>query len=385
MPSESVIAHRESRKVNSHFPTRFSLWQTTSPRMEPVMLRTMIRLKLPDRLLRRPRPRTVVRLVIALAVCVVVLELLRVMAWTNKHELVAGKIFRTAQLSGPQLTSYVKVNDIKTVINLRGFSPGPESPWYAEEARTTHALGISQEDITLSANRLPPRAELVRLIEILDRTEYPVLIHCKRGADRTGLAATLVLLLYSDANLDRARRQLWPRYGHFQFGRTAAMDDFYHRYEAWLGERDHTPTLLRDWIANHYLPGPASGTLVAIHSDKPFPAKANTWSAVRVKATNTSQENWEFQPGNYAGIHVQFTVQNELGEQVASGQAGLFRKSVPPGESLELTLAVPPIPQAGLYTLRADLMNGTGAAVPIRQTGFYQFGADPLMMHVKVE
>ena len=46
------------------------------------------------------------------------------------------------------------------------------------------------------------------------------------------------LLLYTDAALARARRQLWPRYGHFRFGRTAAMDAFLDRYETWLAESD---------------------------------------------------------------------------------------------------------------------------------------------------
>jgi protein tyrosine phosphatase (PTP) superfamily phosphohydrolase (DUF442 family) len=348
------------------------------------MLRDLIRCRLLKPVLRRPSWRTVGRLAVAGILFLLLLEALRVLAWTNTHEIIPGKVYRTAQLSGDGLKAYIADKGIKTVINLRGFCPGDHAPWYREEIRATFALGVSQEDITFSANRLPPPTELKRLIEVLDRTEYPIAFHCKRGADRTGMTAAIVMLLHTDASLDRARRQLWPRYGHFRFGRTAAMDEFFDRYEAWLAGRDHAPALFRDWAANHYSPGPASGTLVAAHGNGPFPVTVGKWAAIKVTATNTAAEPWEMRPGNYAGVHVQFTVQEADGDTVYSGQAGLFRRTVPPGEAVELTLAVPPLPP-GKYLLRADLMNATEAGVPIRQTGFYQFGADPLLVNMEVK
>ncbi|QEL15424.1 tyrosine-protein phosphatase [Limnoglobus roseus] len=349
------------------------------------MLRDLIRCRFTKLAVRRPSWRTVRRTVVGVGLLLVGLEVFRVVAWTNKHELLPGKVYRTAQLNEDGLREFIEAKGIKTVINLRGFCPGPEAPWYAAEVRTTQDLGVSQEDVTLSANRLPPPVELRRLIEILDRAEYPITFHCKRGADRTGLTATVVMLLFTDASLDRARRQLWPRYGHFRFGRTAAMDDFFDRYESWLAGRDHTPALFREWAANHYTPGPASGTLTSPHEDTIVAAKPDAWAAIPITATNTSGEPWELRPGNYAGVHVQFTVHNDRGDIIHTGQAGLFRKTVPPKESLPLTLAVPPLGTPGLYTLRADLMNADEAAVPIRQTGFYQFGSFPLLLFLQVK
>ena len=60
------------------------------------------------------------------------------------------------------------------------------------------------------------------------------MLHCQRGADRTGLAATVVRLLFTDDSVGKARRQLLPRYGHFRVGRTAVIDQFFDYYEAWL-------------------------------------------------------------------------------------------------------------------------------------------------------
>lgn len=349
------------------------------------MLRDLLRQKLPKLTLRRPRARSVVRLILVLALLPVGLEAARVLVGNNRHEVLPGRVYRSNQPSPAALREFLASHEIKTVINLRGYCPGDHTPWYKEEIRATSEFGVSHEDITFSANRLPAPSELKRLVEVLDRSEYPILFHCKQGADRTGLTAALVQLLYTDATLDRARRQLWPRYGHFRFGRTAAMDEFYDRYESWLAGRAHTPALIREWIANHYSPGPASGTLLVRDGKDAWPAKTGQWTAVPVVARNTSGEAWEFQPGHHAGIHVEFSVYNLAGHKVHAGMAGLFRRTVKPGESIELTLAVPPIDQPGVYILHADLMDGSAAAVPIRQTGFYQFGCDPLMMHLVVK
>ncbi len=348
------------------------------------MIRNLILQKLPRIAYKRPRFRTVLRILMGLLLMVFVLEIFRVTAGDNLHEIVPGKVYRSKQPSPVRLEYFIAKYGIKTVINLRGFCPGDHTPWYKEEIRVTSRLGVSHEDITFSANRLPSPDELRRLIEILDHTSYPILFHCKQGADRTGLTATIVHLLFTNATLSEARHQLWPRYGHVQFGRTAAMDEFFDRYERWLDERPHTPELFREWAIYHYTAGPASGTLTPIDPTNPTNVKRGAWTAIAIRATNTSEEPWEFKPTLYSGIHVEFSIYHPSGQKIHSGQAGLFRKSLPPGESIDLTLAVPPLAEPGIYTLHGVLMNGTGAAVPIRQTGLFQFGNDPLMMLLEV-
>ena len=355
------------------------------------MLRRALGLPHVSHTLRRPRRvvQAALRPALWLAVVVAVAyEPMRVLVGDNLHEVVPGRVYRCNQPTADWLRNTITDKGIRTVVNLRGYCPAPKDEWYLAEARVTAEAAVSQEDITLSALRLPPPAELRRLIEVLDRTEYPILIHCKAGADRTGMVSAVVLLLYSDASLDRARHQLWPRYGHFRFGRAAAMDDFLDRYEAWLAGRPHAPALFRDWTLNQYSPGPARGTLRltdGLPDDRPRPAAADRWLALPVRARNTSAEAWEFKPANYAGIHLAFTVQTEKGEEVYKGQAGLFRRTVPPGGAVDLTVAVPPLRAPGTYVLKADLMDATGAAVPIRTTTFYQFGNDPLMAFIEVK
>src|SRR5947208_595488 len=115
---------------------------------------------------------------------------------------------------------------------------------------------------------------------------------------RPGLVSAMVLLLYTDASLARARRELWPHRGHYPVARTQAMDEFFDRYEAWLAARSesHAPERFRDWCFNHYQPGPAVAELAwvtpipdAIPANKPF--------ALTLKATNRSADSWRFTAG----------------------------------------------------------------------------------------
>lgn len=302
----------------------------------------------------------------------------------NRHSVIPGRVYRCGQLDYGDFVRTIDRYGIRTVVNLRGFCP--DFDWYRDECRATADRGISQEDVTLSANRLPPPGELRRLVEVLDRTAYPILIHCKQGADRTGLVSAMTLLLYTDATLARARKELWPVRGHFRFGRTAVMDEFFDRYEAWLAERGegHTRDRFRTWVLDHYRPGPAVNELALL---EPIPESipADRPMALRVRATNRSDEPWELTPGSTAGIHLGYSVSRpDETTPRHTGKAGLYRRTVRPGDSVELSVVIPALKTPGSYLLKAEMLDYRGAAVDVRATSFVQFGSDPLMVELKV-
>jgi protein tyrosine phosphatase (PTP) superfamily phosphohydrolase (DUF442 family) len=299
----------------------------------------------------------------------------------NTHAVISGRVYRSAQLDGETLSAYLQKHRIRTVINLRGHCP--DFAWYRSEAATCAALGVSQEDITLSANRLPPPQELKRLVQVLDHSEYPVLLHCKQGADRTGLASALVLLLYTDATVGRARVELLPHRGHWPVARTAAMDEFFDRYEAWLAGRPHDKATFRDWVLHHYQAGPADAELSWV---TPIPPRlpANTPVALTVRARNTSADAWHLHPFSSSGIHLQYALYAPDGTEVLRDQAGLLRRVVTPGATIDFTLALPRL-APGTYALRAEMADFTGAAVAVRAKYFYQAGDAPLQEVLVVE
>src|SRR5262245_7226018 len=179
-------------------------------------------------------------------------EAATILVGRNFHTLIPGRVYRCAQPSPSDLQRYVAKYGIKTVLNLRGCCSTMD--WYVEEGRATAAANIAQEDITFSAGRLPAPQEIRRLVEVLDRAAYPILVHCRRGVDRTGLTSAVAKLLYDNATLKVARKELGLCHAHIPLGRTEAMLRFFDLYESWLKENghNHTPATFREFVATGY-------------------------------------------------------------------------------------------------------------------------------------
>jgi protein tyrosine phosphatase (PTP) superfamily phosphohydrolase (DUF442 family) len=179
-------------------------------------------------------------------------EAIHVVAGPNFHVVLPGRVYRSAQLTKGQLEQVVGDFEIRTLINLRGDCDG--EPWWHEEKATAARLGVRFVDVGLWASLPPDRDEMRRFVKTLDECEYPVLIHCQQGGDRTGLASALVLLLQTDAGLSEARGQLSLRFGHYSYGRAAVMDRYLAAYERWLDTSNltHSPANLRRWIDQVY-------------------------------------------------------------------------------------------------------------------------------------
>jgi protein tyrosine phosphatase (PTP) superfamily phosphohydrolase (DUF442 family) len=303
-------------------------------------------------------------------------EFCRVMLLGNFHVVVPGLVFRSAQLSDTELEAVIEKHGIRTVINLRGCCN--PFPWYLDECRATHRHGVNQEDIGFSAGRLPPVPEIRRLVEALERTEYPVLIHCNRGADRTGLASAVVTLLMTDASLAEGRRQLSPRFSHLALRRLANQDRFFDLYSEWLDAqgKKHSRENFHHWLLVEYCPGECRCELEILAFPKEI--VSNEAFVLQVRCRNISIKRWEFHKESNAGIHLFAIVTNEHGQLVCPpGKAGLFDALADPGEYIDLKLAVPAIPQSGRYQLRLDMEDGD------RWT-FSQTGQEPLERELEV-
>jgi hypothetical protein len=300
-------------------------------------------------------------------------EALRVLVFTNVHTVVPGRVYRTAQLKPEQLQEFIAEKGIRTMVNLRGVCA--DTAWYLGECRVTHAANVNQEDITFSAKRYPAPTEMQRLVEVLDHTAYPIVFHCQRGADRTGMASTVARLLLTNDSLSMARRQLWPRYGHVALGRPAVLDGFFDFYAEWLKARNesHAPDRFRRWVANDYCPGPYRANLSLV--SQPNFLAGRGWSAT-VRAENISIEPWHFTPGATGGIRLRYSLVTTAGETLYRAHCGQFARTVNPGESIELACGLPPVP-AGKYMLHADLLDAQ--PIDLLNADFVQFGSEPLM------
>jgi hypothetical protein len=302
-------------------------------------------------------------------------EIGHVFVGRNFHAVIPGKVYRCAQCSGEGLEKIIKTYGVQTVVNLRGCSV--PLAWYMEESRTTHRCGVCQQDIALSAARLPSVHEVRRLIEVLDRATYPILLHCRHGADRTGLASALVLLLHTETPLAVARRQLGLRYGHFAIDRPAFLDRLLDSYEDWLQSqnRNHSSATLREWVASETFPGECRCCFELLEG--PRNLAVGEVPKFRVRVRNTGLKPWQFKPGNTAGYHVVFLIKDAQYRWLNSGRAGLFEAEVGPGQMIDLTLAVPAFRKSGHYRLMVDMLDE-------HQCWFYQVGTEPMELELDV-
>jgi predicted protein tyrosine phosphatase len=314
--------------------------------------------------------------VAAAALALVLAEAGRVLFGSNFHTVVPGRVYRCCQPGPHAVEQMVAAHGIRTVVNLRGCCN--PFPWYLDEARATARLGLCQEDVSFSAGRLPSTSEMRRLIEVLQRSDYPLVLHCRRGADRTGLAAAVALLLLTDATPAQAARQLSARYGHVALGRPAYLDRFLDLYADWLRAHRlaHSPAVFRRWATEEYRAGALSAAIELL-SPRPLCVRRGEPASLRVRARNTGDRPWRFSPTLTAGIHVGFHVWDERDVQVAKDKAGLFDAEVPPGGSIEVTLPLPGLARAGRYRLLVDLSDE-------RQCWFFQAGSEPLEEELQV-
>jgi protein tyrosine/serine phosphatase len=147
----------------------------------------------------------------ALAVILAVLAGLQLTG--NFHTVVAGEFYRSAQPSPTELEAYIRRYGLKTVVNLRGAHP--HARWYKDEKRVTEALGVKMIDFRMSASRELSAAKAETLVAMLKAAPKPILVHCKAGADRTGLVSVIYASQVAGIDEEDAEEQLWPIvYGH---------------------------------------------------------------------------------------------------------------------------------------------------------------------------
>ncbi len=273
----------------------------------------------------------------------------------NFHEVIPGRMYRGAQPSAASLEKIIAKYKIRTVLNSRGCCY--PDPWYVAEGEVCERLGVQLIDISFSAVHLPSKHELRLLLETLDRAEYPIFVHCRHGADRTGLVAMTVHLLQTDDTYSSAHTHLGLRYGHVALGKTAVLDRFMSLYADWLNRegKTHEPQYFRHWVLHEYRGGWCDAKFEKV--DRLFAEPAlNKRLEYDLVVRNTGPTPWHFHPLKTAGHHVTFKIEDDKHQVVHEGRAGMIRRTVEPGDSIQVILSIPPIRKPGNYRLLIDMI-----------------------------
>lgn len=174
------------------------------------------------------------------------------MLYSNSHRI-SDKAWRSAQPAPHQIRQFAKVG-IRTIVNLRG-ERDCGSYWLERRACERH--GIKLVNYQVRSRAAPTREELKGAKQLFDDVEYPMLMHCKSGADRAGLMSVLYRYLHEDVPLEEAKRELSLKYGHIRQAHTGILDYFFERY---LADNARRPMPFFEWVDTVYDPDELKST-----------------------------------------------------------------------------------------------------------------------------
>ena len=133
----------------------------------------------------------------------------------NFHVVENGVLYRSGQLDKDELLYYIKKYHIKSIVNLRGKQQGKS--WYKEEIRLSRRLNLVHIDFRLSSSKIIKPNKLIKLINILKKIPKPILVHCKAGADRSGLVSAIWKYYVEKYSIKQSDEQLSLLYLHFPY------------------------------------------------------------------------------------------------------------------------------------------------------------------------
>lgn len=165
-------------------------------------------------------------------------------AWRNFHKVAPG-VYRSNHPNRRHL-GLMKAMGINTVINLRGSAANAP---YLIEREDCQALGLTLHDCNLVARSATPKDDILTLIDTMRIADRPFVLHCKSGADRSGFAAAIYLMVFENEPVSKARRMLAPRFLHFKWTSTGVLD---HILAAFADRQEKGEISFEDWVRNEY-------------------------------------------------------------------------------------------------------------------------------------
>ena len=163
--------------------------------------------------------------------------------WRNWGVVAPGRLYRSNHPLPWQLREAAQRHGLRTVINLRGHRRACGSD--ALGRREAQRLGLAYIDAPFESRGAPHKDRILRLAGIFADAPEPILLHCKSGADRAGLASGLWLLMQGRP-VAEAMAQLSLKFGHVKQGKTGILDAFFALYA------QAAPKPFLDWLREDY-------------------------------------------------------------------------------------------------------------------------------------
>jgi protein tyrosine/serine phosphatase len=137
---------------------------------------------------------------------------------------------------------------IQTIINLRGAN---QTGQYMLEKEACEKYGVTLVDSPFSSRNAPPIESIHKLFHLFDTVQYPILLHCKSGADRAGIGSVLYEFHKEHIPLEDSK-QLSLKYGHIKNSETGILDAFIQNWAQFHHQNPEVKFI--DWVDHVYDP-----------------------------------------------------------------------------------------------------------------------------------
>ena len=183
--------------------------------------------------------------------------------FSNRHDL-GGGMLRENQPS-PERIALFASEGIKTVLNLRGTSP---KGYYLLEKEACEKYGITLVDYRVYSRDVHTVEKIKGARDVFETLEYPAVMHCKSGADRTGFMGVLYRHFHMGDTIEQAlARELTLKKLHVRQGKTGMLDFFFEDYLRFAEEHDMS---FMEWVENVYDPADVKARFMDQWSGNPI-------------------------------------------------------------------------------------------------------------------
>jgi protein tyrosine/serine phosphatase len=143
---------------------------------------------------------------------------------SNFGTIQEGKIYRSGQPREAQLERWIRKYHLRTIIVLK---PTLEDP----EIEMAQRYGVKVHHIPLGSHHGPSEAQWQRILALLtDEQNFPLLYHCHKGADKTGIITAMYRVEVQHWALWKALLEMDLHY-HVPFSRPGLQKYLRSRYE----------------------------------------------------------------------------------------------------------------------------------------------------------